>query len=365
MRCSPRDFLSFALLLSTGVAFGQAPASTSTEVVPTPVTVDREALTLRAPDAYRIPLVLRAQRRVAVASQMSGVISDVFAEPGKRLSTQVEVARIDAQERQLELEQAQALMRLAQAQQAAASSAEQAIAKERTAAAQSALKLAELRLAATQVRTPFDGIVTRVFVQPGMYVDAGDSIVELVDPSMLTAVIPIERNSVKVGDELTLQVENGVASGQIQAIIPATPDMEPLRDLFVSLAAAQVTINNAGGQWAAGQSIISTMIPRHPIAEIPNRAVLNSEGGERKVQVLREGFVRDLPIQLLGQVGETHVFVSARFQPDDELMAASSEPLVDGSWLRAKLNTPAGTAPGTNPSGAPTPRPVQPPTSNF
>ena len=265
----------------------------------------------------------------------------------------------------MELEQAQALMRLAQAQQAAASSAEQAIAKERTAAAQSALKLAELRLAATQVRTPFDGIVTRVFVQPGMYVDAGDSIVELVDPSMLTAVIPIERNSVKVGDELTLQVENGVASGQIQAIIPATPDMEPLRDLFVSLAAAQVTINNAGGQWAAGQSIISTMIPRHPIAEIPNRAVLNSEGGERKVQVLREGFVRDLPIQLLGQVGETHVFVSARFQPDDELIAASSEPLVDGSWLRAKLNTPAGTAPGTNPSGAPTPRPVQPPTSNF
>jgi len=47
--------------------------------------------------------------------------------------------------------------------------------------------------------------------------------------------------------------------------------------------------------------------------------------------VIRDGLVRDIPVQLLGQVGEDHVWISGRFSPEDQLILQTSEPLPDGT----------------------------------
>jgi hypothetical protein len=54
------------------------------------------------------------------------------------------------------------------------------------------------------------------------------------------------------------------------------------------------------------------------------------------VQVIRDGFVRDVKVELLGQMGEDYVFVSGRFGLTDELVLKSSEPLLDGSRVMAQ-----------------------------
>ena len=93
---------------------------------------------------------------------------------------------------------------------------------------------------------------------------------------------------------------------------------------------------NKSGKLRAGQTVHSPLIPRLPVAEVPTSAIANAEQGGRKVQVIREGFVRDIPVQLLGPVGADHVFVSGRFGVTDELVSKTSEPLVDGVRVTAR-----------------------------
>jgi multidrug efflux pump subunit AcrA (membrane-fusion protein) len=324
------------------------------------ILVDRLALTLRSPEAYHVPLVLQAQRQAHVSARRDGVVFQVYTKLEQKVASQEELLRLDQQQLQLELDQANALLRAAQLSEGDTPNKEAGAA--RTAAAKAAADLAKLHLDDTQLRAPFNGMVTRIHVQVGEYVAAGTPVATVVDPTVLTAVIPLERDQVKRGETLAVQIEGRKANATMEAVLAPPPaEFEPLRDLFSSLVAVQVVLNNPTGEWQVGQTIISDMIPRHPIAEVPNQAILNVGDGERKVQVLREGFVRDLPVQILGNVGDTHVFVSARFQSQDELIASSSERLSDGTWLRPRLHVSAdGTAPAPNAPGqstkpAPTP----------
>ncbi|MCA9082060.1 MAG: HlyD family efflux transporter periplasmic adaptor subunit, partial [Planctomycetaceae bacterium] len=271
------------LMTSPDMALAQTGTAEAAGAAPTPVTVDREALTLRAPDAYRIPLVLRAKRHVAVSAPANGVLADLFVEAGQSLKAQFELGRLDAQELELQLEHAQALLQVAQAE---ANAGGTPAAQERIKAAEIAVKLAELRVGHCSLRMPFDGVVTRILAQPGNFVPGGQPILEVVDPSELTVLLPIERDKAKAGDDITLQVENRTMPGKVTAIVPPPAEFEPLRDLFLSLAGALVTVPNPGGQLMVGQSVVSEMIPRHPIAEVPNAAVHNTESGQRRIQVL-------------------------------------------------------------------------------
>jgi len=56
--------------------------------------------------------------------------------------------------------------------------------------------------------------------------------------------------------------------------------------------------------------------------------------GQRKVQVLRELVVRDLPVTLMGSVGVERVFVSGPFADGDEVIYESSHLLADGFPLK-------------------------------
>jgi hypothetical protein len=92
--------------------------------------------------------------------------------------------------------------------------------------------------------------------------------------------------------------------------------------------------------------VYSDLIPRHPVVESPTAAIGNSADGQRKVQVIREGFVRDVPVQLLGQSGDTHVFVTGRFGPTDELVVKSSAELLDGTRVVQATEDPVAGASG-------------------
>src|SRR5690606_8099087 len=70
-----------------------------------------------------------------------------------------------------------------------------------------------------------------------------------------------------------------------------------------------------------------------PVAEIPNEAISNSPEGARQVQVIRDGFVRNLAVDLLGAVGEQRTVISGRFNNTDELVVRSSEQLLDGTQV--------------------------------
>jgi membrane fusion protein (multidrug efflux system) len=314
--------------------------------------IERMPLVTRNPQTYQVPLRLDPVTSVDLVAPLDGVVNNISVKPGDKIAAQAEAARLESTERQLELDRARAEFQLAQLEQESAGSDGARLAAARLDVAKFGLQLAQHRLDQTTLRAPFSGTITRVHVVPGQFVRAGQALATLADLTRLAVEMPIDRKSVNAGDSLSIKVEDATVNAQVEAILPLADRFEPLRDLFLSIASGRLLVDNATGQFQAGQTVYSDMIPRHPVVEAPTTSIGNSADGQRKVQVIREGFVRDVPVQLLGQSGDTHVFVTGRFGPTDELVVKTSVELLDGT--RAVQATEAATAAA---SGGPTGRP--------
>lgn len=323
---------------------------------PQQVLIERAPITLRSAESLDIPLKLKPARQTTLVAHVDGVIQLLRARPGEQIPAQTEVARLDSRMQQLELERSQAAYKAAQEEQGRGGSAA------RVQVAEKDMQLAELRLDRTICRVPFDAFILDVKVVEGAFVRAGDPLMTVADQSRLLVEVPVDRRAVRAGDNLEIKVEETTVSGKVNAIVPLNERFDPLRPLFQSIASGIVELDNSSGRFFAGQTAYSAMIPRLPVTEVPVDAVGNADTGGRKVQVIRDGVVRDVPVELLGAVGEQHVWVSGRFGPEDQLILRTSEPLLDGS-LVALQNQPTptgGAAGGTGPRGQAVPTTPQP-----
>ena len=327
-----------------------------------PAMIERAPIILRDSSRFQIPLKLEAAKSVHVAARVDGVVATVLCKLGDRVQAQGEVARLESQERQIELAKAQAGLRAAQAERSANSGGAAAVAEARLEEAKAAVELAALRLEYCKLQTPLTGVVTKVHVTEGQFVKAGDPIVTVVDPSKLRVEVPVDAKTVNPGGMVQIRVEDQNLNGAVDAVVPLDERFEPLRDLFVSIASGVLSIDNSGGKLRVGQTAYSPMIPRQAVTEVPTSAISNAGDGERKVQVIRDGVVRDIRIQPLGQQGEDYLFVSGRFGPTDELVLKSSETLLDGA--RVVLADTSAAAGGSAPPSAPRPDAGRP-KSNF
>ncbi len=304
---------------------------------PQEVKIDRIAVTLKYPETYKTFLSLAPIKTIVVPAQADGPVGSVLVnKPNDIIKAQAELVRIKSEERLLE-------QRIIEAELEAAKASKD---EKQIDIATKKLALAEFRVDQTIVRSPIDGEISKIHVTPGEYVRTGQPLVSVIVTSQLVVDVPVERNSVKPGEAFQITIEDKSVSGKIESILPVTEQFQNLQELFVSVAIARVVIDNGNGALSPGQAVISNMIPRHPVMEVANSAVKNGAEGQRKVQVIRDGFVKDLPIELHGQVGETHVFVSGRIAATDELIVSSSEELADGTWVRPLL---AEGVTGTNP----------------
>lgn len=288
-----------------------------------PALIERLPIVLRDPQSYQTPLVLQPVMAIDLVAQTDGTVKAIQVLPNQKAARLSEGIRLDATERQLQLDRAKAALKAAEA-----ATGPQADPLREVAVAD--VKLAEYRLDQTIVRVPFDGTITQILVVPGQFVRAGDPLARLADLTKLTVSLPVDRMQVKTGDSLELKIEDQSATGTVNAVLPLLPRFEPLRDLFLSVATAQVTVDNPTGKFADGQTVHSDVIPRAPVTEVPTLAVSSNANGDRRVQVIREGFVRDVPVTLLGQAGNDYVFVTGRFGTTDELVVKTSRELRDG-----------------------------------
>lgn len=346
-------FLTQSAFLTLALSASFAAADDSESDAVRQMTIERAPVILRAAETYQVPISLQAVRRLELTAQVDGIVSSIQVELGDATSAQAEAVRLESTQLTLELERAQARLREVTALQSAADAGGDANAMEAAAAAvdvaEADLSLAQFRLSQAIIRFPYDGVVAAIHVTVGQYVRVGEPLMTFADISNLRVEVPIVRNSVQQGDSLPLTIEQTQATGTVDIVLPLADRFGPLRDLVPSIAMAVVTINNSNGNLDAGQTVYSELIPRHPVTEVPTAAIQNGDDGGRKVQVLREGTVRDIPIDLLGQEGDAYVFVSGRFSPTDELILSSSIPLLDGE--RPVPAAQAATETTTNPRG--------------
>lgn len=332
----------FSLLIVACTSKSPANAQTAEPKATAPaedrVVIQREAMRLIDPKRYQVALPLEPVKQVTIAAPFAGRVSAVSQEVGAKVVSGTAVISLENTEQLLLLEQADANLKVALIELRRAKKQQDSdlveLAEARRDAAQAAQKLAKYRLDQTTIRVPFDGEVFRIRVSQGQIVSAGETLCDFGDPSQLQVEIPVDRKTVKEKQELELTVEDLDASGVVEHLLPLDAKFGPLRDLVPSLASASLLVDNKNGRLRPGQLVDVPIIPQHFVSQVPNSALSNIPDGGRRVQVVRNGVIRNVVVKLLGQVGTDISYVSGAFGATDELIVSASKELVDGTQVR-------------------------------
>lgn len=324
------------------------------------VVIKRDAIQPLDPQRFRLSLYLTPAKTVTLVAPHDGTVMANAAKLGDSLPTRSEVVRIDDTIEKFRLARAQSLYKAAVLEQKigadSAKGDEKELAQAKVDAAKAELDLAQHLLDQSTLRLPYAGEVIRYLVSEGQFVNAGEPVAIVGDTTKMKVEVPIERSQVEKGKTLRIKVDGSEVDATVEAVLPLHQRFDSLRELFDSLASATLVIDNPKRALQPGQTVFVPVIPRHPVAEIPTSSILNRGDGGRKVQVLRDSVVRDIPVSLMGSVGLDRVFVNGPFAADDEVIVEASHQLTDGFPVKSsgtKSKKPDSASPGGNPSTKP------------
>ncbi len=147
-----------------------------------------------------------ANRLVEIKSETDGRIIELAVEDGARVSEGETIARLSPGDRPARLAEARALL----AQRKIEHEADQKLSKKgfraetqlaasqaELEAAEAAVKIAEVELAYTRIRAPFDGVIDNRVVEIGDFVDRGDAIAQLVELDPILIVTQVNERDVQ------------------------------------------------------------------------------------------------------------------------------------------------------------------------
>ena len=312
------------------------------------VAVETIKLDLVDPSRYQIPIILEPNLRVEVMAMSDGVVKTITTQVGSMVREGQEVAKLDQAEAYVELAITQALLKEVQAElKMVQESPAGLIAEAKVEAAQARVQKAQLVVDRCVLRAPFAGRVVAVSATAGQFIQKGQSVVEIADLATLRVLTPIERptggttaSAALIGKTTKLIGEDRIIEGKIEAILPLVDIFVALRDLHANLSCAWVSISNADGLLEAGTRVGSSVLPDSPITLIPSAALKTDDPRNPKgsvtptVQILRNEYVVDVPVRLLGKAGPGRVQVCGGFRPADALIIYSKVPLVAGTLVR-------------------------------
>jgi membrane fusion protein (multidrug efflux system) len=299
--------------------------------------------------------VLEAARRVSIRAADDGIVRELKVNLGDRVKRGHEVALLDQAEAvaRVEIAKAELARRKALASEAKTATDQQVAAAE-IQEAEAHLQLAQIALARLTLKTPIDGRVLDVPLSAGQYVRQGDEIADIADESLLTALVPVDRTTVRLGQKIELPAGDVKVSGMIRALVPLPRSMASLYELNGNWGAAMVQIPNTDDMLEPGQRLDPGSLPEQPVATIEARAL--SQDGSPSVQVLRDDHAVRIPVRVFGGRRTGRLQVSGAFRPTDLLVVSSNPPLADGTFVRFGSTSPSTSEPPSTP--APVPPPV-------
>ncbi|MBY5994144.1 efflux RND transporter periplasmic adaptor subunit [Ferrimonas balearica] len=280
---------------------------------------------------------------------------DWVAEPGTRVRAGEVLARIDKTElalrvaeyeaeieragirhRQLSRE-ADRLETLARSNSAAASALDKAVMERDLAGADQRLaqaRLAQLqdRLARTDIRAPFDGIVTERRHRAGEYVVRAEPLLSVTDPDRLEIRLhaPLRYSrSVKEADPLRIWGSDGEFQGRISRVIPVSDPRSQTFEVRVSLA-PELERRLAVGELVSAALPIG---PQRPTLVIPRDATVLRSSGAHLFRLNDQNQVEQVSITL-GQGQGEWIAIEGDVQPGDRVVIRGAETLSAGQQVR-------------------------------
>ncbi len=202
-------------------------------------------------------------------------------------------------------------------------------------AAQAALHTTKLQLAKSFPKVPVSGIVDRIYIDRGEYVDPGKPLVRLVQIDKLKVIADVPEKDVHY-----LQI------GQQVDIIPAVINNSSTKTLagaidYISYSADEITrtyrtkivINNGNNQLRPGMIVRAKFVRQQlqQVVSAPLFAVLDRDG-EKIVFIAEHGLAKEVKVVIGSSIGEK-IVIKKGLMIGQKLIVSGQQLLVDGTKI--------------------------------
>jgi membrane fusion protein (multidrug efflux system) len=317
-------------------ASAAAPAS-GANAAPTTVEATR-VVVMAMPQSITAVGSLRSDESITVRPEVAGRISAILFKEGQQIGKGMALVRLDPAINQAEVQQARANLKLAQtkydravelSQRNFISGQAKDEAENNLRVAQAAVSLVEARLAKTEIRAPFAGVIGLRVVSVGDYVKEGADIVNLesIDPLKVDFRVPeIYLRQVQEGQTLTVTLDalpGKKFEGRVFAV-------NPLVDAAGRAVVIRAIVRNTDTSLRPGMFARVNLITRaeKEALVIPEQAIV-PQGEEQYVFRVVDGKVSRVRVEI-GQRREAKVEILKGLAANDVVVTAGQLKLRDG-----------------------------------
>ena len=368
--------LGVAIAAVGGYWFGQQRVPATTAAAPAAPAAGPPAVTVEAvkvatasmPQTITAVGSLRSDESITVRPEVAGRISAILFNEGQRVAKGATLVKLDPSINVADVAQARANLKLAKSKFDRAvdlaksnfiSGQAKDEAENNLRVAEAALQLAEAKLAKTEIKAPFSGVIGLRVVSVGDYVKEGADVVNLeaIDPLKVDFRVPeIYMKQVQVGQSLEVALDalpGKTYEGKVFAI-------NPLVDSTGRSIVIRAQVKNADTSLRPGMFARVRLITRdsQDALVIPEQAIV-PQGEEQYVFRIVDGKAlrtkvavgqrRDGKVEVLGGVSGGDTIVSA-----GQLKLRDGTPVaVTGNGERAVAGGPSQDAPRPEPAKAP------------
>ncbi|MFQ5669900.1 MAG: efflux RND transporter periplasmic adaptor subunit [Acidobacteriota bacterium] len=296
---------------------------------------------------YSASATLRADKQATITARTQGVVRNLLAEEGDRVTARQILARLEDDEQRIAYARAQSTReaqtrefeRTARLYEDGLVSQEEYDDRRRAADdAIHAASLAELELARTVIRAPFTGVVVRRYLDVGATVANGTSVYELADLDPLYADVNVpERHVVHLapGQEVRLRAE------AYDQVIPATiiriaPAVDPQAGTVKVTLAVSGLPRIRPGAFVRVSIVTAThpqalVVPRPAVVAEGRRSLLFRLGEDHQVEQLevKTGFEEGNRVEIVEVLGG-----ATPLEPGNSVVVAGAPALSDGARVR-------------------------------
>jgi membrane fusion protein (multidrug efflux system) len=332
-----------------------------------PVEVARVA-TASLPQAITTVGSLRSDESVTVRPEVAGRIAAINFQEGQRVAKGAVLVRLDPTINEAEVQQARANLKLARSKYERAvdlaksnfiSGQARDEAENNLRVAEAALALVEARLAKTEIKAPFSGVIGLRSVSVGDYVKEGADIVNLESIDLLKVdfrVPEVYMRQVKAGQALQVSLDaypGQTFEGRVFAV-------NPLVDAAGRAVVIRAQVKNADASLRPGMFARVRLITSESADSlvVPEQALV-PQGSEQFVFKVVDGRAVRVKVDV-GQRRDGRAEVVTGLAPGDVVVAAGQQRLRDGVPVAVKggdggagVAAAKGEAPPQKPAGAP------------